>query len=113
MRVKACAYDVGMSPLKLRRVADRLRGKRTEEALSILEFIPSPAARALYKVIRSACANAENNFQMASQLRVCEIFVDKGHTLKRGRAGSRGYFYPILRRSSHVTVVVEGEIIGA
>jgi large subunit ribosomal protein L22 len=113
MRVRACARDVGISPLKLRRVADRIRGKRTEEALSILEFIPSPAARALSKVIRSACANAENNFQMASQLRVCEILVDKGHTLKRGRAGSRGYFYPILRRSSHITVVVEGEIIGA
>ena len=113
MKVRACACDVGISPLKLRRVADTVRGKKAEEALSTLEFVPSPTARALSKVIRSACANAENNFQLASELRVCEILVNKGHTLKRGRAGSRGYFDPILRRSSHITVVVEGEIVGA
>ncbi len=110
MKVKAVAYDVGISPQKVRLVIDLVRGKKVDEALTILRFLPSPTARAVAKVIKSAVANAENNFQMApAELRITDIYADKGHTLKRYRPQSRGRINPILKRSSNITVLVAEE----
>ncbi len=108
MKVKVVAKDIGIPPRKVRRVVDMVRGKSVEEALTILRFVPSPAAAAVAKVIRSAAANAENNYQTpAPSLRVVAIYADEGRTLKRFRPQSRGRISPILKRSSHVTVLVE------
>lgn len=108
MKVKAVARDVGVSPRKVRLVIDMVRGKRVNEALTILSFLPTPVAKAIAKVVRSAAANAENNFQMSPEdLRITDIFADQGHTLKRFRPQSRGRISPILKRSTHVTVFVE------
>jgi len=108
MKVRAVAKDVGISPRKTRLAIDMVRGKKVDEALTILSFLPTPTAKAVAKVIKSAAANAENNFQMSpAQLKITEIFADEGHTLKRFRPQSRGRVSPILKRSSHITVFVE------
>ena len=110
MKVKAVANDVGISPQKVRLVVNMIRGKRVDEALAILRFMPTPTAKAVAKVIKSAVANAENNFQMSpAELRITDIFADKGHTLKRFRPQSRGRISPILKRSSNITVLVTEE----
>ena len=110
MKVKAVANDVGISPQKVRLVVNMIRGKRVDEALTILRFMPTPTAKAVAKVIKSAVANAENNFQMSpTELRITDIFADKGHTLKRFRPQSRGRISPILKRSSNITVFVAEE----
>ncbi len=107
MKVRSVAKDVGMSPLKVRLAIDMVRGKKVDEALTLLDFSPRPAARAVAKVIRSAAANAENNYQMSpADLRITDIYADKGHTLKRFRPQSRGRISPILKRSSRITVYV-------
>lgn len=81
-----------------------------DEALVILEFLPSPSARTVSKVVKSAAANAENNLEMApADLRIVGIHVDEGRTMKRHRAGPRGRVKPLLKRSSHITVVVREE----
>ena len=110
MEVKAVAKYVGISPQKARRFSEAVQGKKVEEALATLKLSPSPAARAVAKVIKSAAANAENNFQMLpSELKVVKIFVDQGPTLKRFRAQARGRASPILRHSSHITAIVAEE----
>lgn len=110
MRVKAVAKDVGFSPRKIRLVIDMVRGKKVDDALTVLNFLTTPSAKAVAKVIKSASANAENNLEMSSaDLRIAAIFADQGHTLKRFRPKSRGRVSPILKRSSHITVLVEEE----
>jgi large subunit ribosomal protein L22 len=107
MKVSATAKDVGISPQKVRLAMDMVRGKGVDEALTILRLLPTPTAKAVAKVIKSAAANAENNFQMSpSDLRITDIYADKGHTLKRFRPQSRGRASPILKRSSRITVLV-------
>lgn len=110
MQVRAEAKDVGISPQKVRLVIDLVRGKKVDEALAILKFLSTPAARAVAKVIKSAAANAENNFQMTPpELKIVSISADQGHTLKRFRPQARGRINPILKRSSHITVFVAEE----
>ena len=110
MKVRAVAKDIGISSQKVRLVINMVRGKKVDEALSILSFLPTPTAKAVAKVIKSAVANAENNFQMSpAELRITDIFADKGHTLKRFRPQSRGRISPILKRSSNITVFVTEE----
>lgn len=110
MQVRAEAKDVGISPQKVRLVIDLVRGKKVDEALAILKFLTTPAARAVAKVIKSAAANAENNFQMTPpELKIVSISADQGHTLKRFRPQARGRISPILKRSSHITVFVAEE----
>lgn len=110
MKVRAVAKDVGISPQKVRLVMNMVRGKKVDEALTMLSFVPTPTAKAVAKAIKSAAANAENNFQMSSaELKVTDIYADRGHTLKRFRPQSRGRISPILKRSSHITVFVGGE----
>ncbi|MBE0430885.1 MAG: 50S ribosomal protein L22 [Dehalococcoidia bacterium] len=110
MKVRAVAKDIGISPQKARLVIDMVRGKKIDEALTILDFSPTPTAKAVAKLIKSAAANAENNFQMSpAELRITEIYADPGHTLKRFRPQSRGRASPILKRSSNITVFVTEE----
>lgn len=105
--VRAVAKYIRMSPHKVRLVADLVRGRSVDDALAILRFTPKVAAKALAKVIASAAANAEENHGLSTaDLYVAQVKADKGPTLKRGRAGARGRFKPILRRSSHITVVL-------
>jgi large subunit ribosomal protein L22 len=106
--VKAIARHVRISPQKVRLVADQVRGMDVEEALSTLQFMPQGAASPMYKVLRSAVANAEENFGLAREdLYVAQVYVDGGPTRKWRRFGARGRFKPLLRRSSHITVILE------
>lgn len=106
--VKAVARYVGVSPQKARLVVDQVRGKDANSALQMLQFLPQAAARDVYKVLRSAVANAEENFGLAREdLYVSRIFVDAAPLRKWRRFGARGRFKPWLRRSSHITVVLE------
>lgn len=108
MEVIAVAKYIDVSPIKARLVADAVRGKKVEEALSLLRLGRSPVARKVAKVVKSASANAENNFQLSlADLRVKRIFVDGGPMQERARPQARGRVAPILRRTSHITVVVE------
>ena len=110
MKVRAVTKDTGVSSSKVRPLINMVRGKKVDEALTILKFVPSPRARIVAKVVKTAAANAENNFQMSpSELRIVTIFADEARTLKRHRPRSRGQISPILKRSSHITVVVEQE----
>ena len=106
MRVSGVAKDTGVSPRKVRPLVDMVRGKKVDEALAILRFAPTPIARVVAKVVKSAAANAESNFQMSPDLKIVSIFVDEARTLKRYRPRARGRATPILKRSSHITVVV-------
>lgn len=110
MEVRAVAKDTGIPPRKARLLVDMVRGKKVEEALTMLKFTPSPSAGVIAKVIKSAAANAESVYQLdASVLRVVNIVADEARTLKRFRARARGRSSPILKRSSHITVIVSEE----
>jgi len=110
MKVRAVSKDTGISPRKVRLLVDLVRGKKVDEALALLKFAPTPTARVVAKVVKSAVANAENNFQLSpSDLKIVTIFADEARTLKRFRPRSRGRTSPILKRSSHITVIVAGE----
>ncbi len=107
MEVRAVAKDTGVSPRKVRPLVDMVRGKRVDEALTMLKFVPSPLARVVAKVVKSAAANAENNFQMTpSELKITNIFADEARPMKRFRPRARGRAGRILKRSSHITVIV-------
>jgi large subunit ribosomal protein L22 len=96
-----------MSAQKMRLVADLIRGRQANEAMEILRFTPNAAARPIAKILRSAIANAEENFGLSrDELFVDRIFADEGPTRRWRRFGARGRFKPILRRSSHLTVVL-------
>ncbi|MDD4875791.1 MAG: 50S ribosomal protein L22 [Dehalococcoidales bacterium] len=111
MEVKAIAKNTGISPRKVRLVLDLIRGKKVSEALDMLRFTPTPTARVVAKVVKSAAANAENNFQMTpSDLKIVSIFADGAQSLRRYRPRARGRVGHILKRSSHITVnVAEAE----
>jgi large subunit ribosomal protein L22 len=108
MEVKATSKFVRRSPRKVRLVMDAVRGKSVDEAIAILRFLPHGAAKEVLTTVRSAAANAENNYQMAPEdLVITRIYADEGPTFKRFRARARGMASPILKRTSHITVVVE------
>ncbi len=103
----AQAKYVGMSAQKGRLVVDLVRGRQADEALSMLRFLPNAAAGPVAKVLRTAIANAEENFGLnRGDLVVTKAFADEGPTRKWRRFGARGRFKPLLRRSSHITIVV-------
>jgi large subunit ribosomal protein L22 len=84
-----------------------VRGKQVDEALTLLRFTPTPKAKVVAKVVRSAVANAENNFQMdPADLKIVRIYVDEAVRMRRFRPRSRGRASPIRKNSSHITVVV-------
>jgi large subunit ribosomal protein L22 len=107
MRVTATAKYIRISPRKVRLVTDLITGKPVEEAAAILRFLPNAAARDVAKVLKSATANAENNFNLsADELRVESATADEGPTLKRFRPRAQGRTFSILKRTSHITVAV-------
>jgi large subunit ribosomal protein L22 len=110
MEVRAVTKNTGIPPRKARLLIDMVRGKKVEEALTMLKYTPSPSAQIVAKAIKSAAANAESVFQLSpSELKILEIFADEARTLKRFRPRSRGRVSPILKRSSHITVIVTEE----
>jgi large subunit ribosomal protein L22 len=111
MEVAARLKGARISAQKARLVADQVRGKSVEDALSVLEFSNKKAAQIVRKVLNSAIANAENNEGAdVDELKVSSIFVDEGMTMKRLRARAKGRADRILKRSCHITVkVADGE----
>ena len=107
MEAKAVAKYVRMSPIKLKPIADLVRGKDLKEALTILKFTPGKGSVLVEKVVQSAAANAENNHDMSvDKLYVAEVYAHQGPTMKRWRAGSQGRASIILKRSSHIGVTL-------
>ena len=108
MEAKAVAKNVRIAPRKVRVVMNLIRGKKVADAIAILKFTPQVGSEAIYKVLKSAVANAENNFDMnVDNLYVSSCFVDEGPTMKRIHPRSRGQAFKILKRTSHITVAVE------
>ena len=106
----AIARHIRMSPQKVRRVVDMVRGMPVKAALDTLRFAPQAASEPVFKVIASAVANAENTENLhAGDLYVSQIFVDEGTTMRRIRARAKGSASRILKRASHITAVVEPE----
>jgi len=109
--VKAIAKGVPMSPRKVGVVADLVRGRSVEDALTILSHTPRRSALPVIKAIESARANADHNHNLKpATLRITEITVNHGPRLKRFRPASHGRALPFQRRTSHIRVVVDGEI---
>ena len=105
--VRASARYVRVAPRKARLVADQVRGLTVPEARTLLDFSARGAARDIAKLIASAAANAENNHELvAEDMRIAEINVDEGPTLKRWRARARGRATKIEKRTSHVSVAL-------
>ncbi|BCX14277.1 MAG: hypothetical protein KatS3mg085_809 [Candidatus Dojkabacteria bacterium] len=108
-KVSAKAKFVRVSPQKAKIIADILRGMNALEALEILPFMYKKAAKDFYKLVKSAVANATNNYGLdASKLKIVEIRVDKGIVLKRYKAGGRGSYKPFKRPTSHLSIVLGG-----
>lgn len=107
MNVKATAKTVRISARKVRLVLDLVRGKNIEEAQAILKFTPNHAAREVSKVLKSAVANATNNHQLdGSKLYISACYANEGVTMKRFMPRAKGNAAQILKRTSHITVVV-------
>jgi large subunit ribosomal protein L22 len=112
MQSKAQAKWIRMSPRKVRRVLNEIRGKSCAEAVTMLKFMPFAAAREVEKVLQSAMYNLINSAKApiseseAGGLKVVETYADQGPTLKRIQPHARGMAKPILKRSSHITVVI-------
>lgn len=111
-QVRAIARFVSMSPRKVRLVVDSVRGLGADDALAVLRFMPKAAAVPVSKVIRSAIGNAEDKGLNREDLIVSEIRADEGPRRQWRRFGARGRFKPMIRRSSHITVVLtEMEVV--
>ena len=108
MEVRAVTRYVRISPRKARLVTELIKGKPVEEALTILRFVPKKAARLVDKTLRSALANAEQNPNIdVDTLYIKRIFVDGGPTMKRWRARAMGRATKIIKRTSHITVILD------
>ena len=107
-RPYATARHIRMSPYKVRRALALIRGKSVNEAAAILEYATIVSAEPVRKVLLSAAANAEHNFSMdRGDLIVAEAFADQGPTLKRMNPVSKGRAHSILKRTSHITVILD------
>ncbi len=110
MEVKAVAKHVRISPQKVRKIVGAIKGKRVESGLSSLKFMPQKASGIVEKILKSAVANADHNNNMdVDSLIVKNIIVDSGPSLKRFRPRARGRGARILKRTSHITVIVADE----
>jgi large subunit ribosomal protein L22 len=108
--IRAYVRHVSVSAQKMRLVLGLVRGKKVIDALNILKFTPNGAAHPVSKLISSAAANAEENFGISrDDLYIYRIYADEGPTRKWRRFGARGRFKPVLRRSSHVTIILREE----
>ena len=111
-RPYATARHIRMSPYKVRRALALIRGKSVNEAAAILEYANIVSAEPVKKVLLSAAANAEHNFGMdRGDLIVAEAFADQGPTLKRMQPVSKGRGRAILKRTSHITVILDAKNI--
>ena len=112
MEAKASARFVRVTPMKARRVVNLIRGKQAEEALAILKFAPQAASEPVYKIVASAVANARQKATQQGlpfreeELFISEAFVNEGPTMKRIRPRAQGRAGRILKRTSHITIVV-------
>lgn len=107
IETRAVAKFIRITPRKCRRVVDLVRGKYVDEALAILQFLPQRAAKQVAKVVKSAAANAENNAGLDREdLKISTAMVDEGPTWKRIKPRAMGRAYRILKRTSHITIVV-------
>ena len=105
---RAQARFVRVTPQKARRVIDLVRGMNAQEAVTLLRFAPQAASEPIGKVISSAIANATNNYNLDPRtLVITQAFVDEGPTMKRFRPRAQGRASQILKRTSHITIVVE------
>ena len=108
MEARAHLSHARITPRKVKIVCDLIRGKDTKTAVAILMNTPHAAAELLLKLVNSAVANAENNHSMdPDNLYISETFANPGPILKRGMARARGGYARILKRTSHITVVVK------
>jgi len=107
LEAKATLRYARISARKVKIVADLIRGKNAQEALSIVKFTPKAASEIIEKLLKSAIANAENNHNMnISNLYVAEIYANQGPTLKRIRPAAKGSAVRIRKRTSHITIVL-------
>lgn len=107
MDVRATARYLPISPQKMRLVCDQVRGMDADQALTVLRFMPQKGARYLSKLIESAIANAETNFELNRRdLYVSYLVANEGPRLKRMKAGARGRYKPRVKRMSHLVVVL-------
>jgi large subunit ribosomal protein L22 len=108
MQVSARAKHLPISAQKLRLVTDQVRGLYAEEASIVLQHMPKKGAHFTRKLLESAIANAEENFELNRQdLYILTIYADEGPSLKRYKAGARGRYKPRVKRTSHLTIVLE------
>ena len=113
MEVQAITKFTGISAQKARLVLDEMRGRQAEEALAVLQYMPQASAKIVAKTIKSALANATENFGLESgDMYIAKIVADAAPSRKWRRFGARGRFKPWIRRSSHITVVLEERILG-
>ncbi len=106
--VYAKARSLPISPQKIRLVCDQVRGRSVDQALVLLQHMPQKGAALVRKLVASALANAENNFELnRTDLYVKRIYADESFKLKRVKAGARGRYKPRVRRYSHVTVILD------
>lgn len=112
MEAKAKARFVRVTPQKARRVVDLIRGKQAGEAVAVLKFAPQAAGETVLKVVESAIANAREAAKRSNErldekdLYISEVFVDEGPTMKRFRPRAQGRAGRIMKRTSHITVIV-------
>ena len=105
---RAIAKYIRMSPHKVRRVFDQIRGRSYQEALMMLEFMPYRACGPIWQVLHSAAANAQNNFGLDKKNLIVDIaYANEGPKLKRIRPRAQGRAYKILKPTSHITIVVK------
>jgi large subunit ribosomal protein L22 len=108
MEVRAQYKYASISAQKVRLVCDQVRGMNAEQALTVLQFMPQKGAELVSKVLASALANAENNFELRrDDMYVKTIFADGGPMLKRMKAGARGRYKPRVHRTAHITVILD------
>jgi len=110
VEVRAVAKNTGIPASKVRPLVDMVRGKKVDDALTLLKFTPTPKAKLIAKLVKSAAANAENNFQIdPADLKIINIFANEARSMRRYRPRSRGRASPIRKHSSHITVIVTEE----
>ncbi len=108
MPVSATAKYLPIAPQKLRLVVDQVRGMPAHEASIVLKHMPQKGATLALKLLESAIANAEQNYEMSREdLVITSMMADEGPTLKRFKAGARGRYKPRLKRTSHLTVILD------
>ena len=109
--IKAVAKYIRMSPHKVRRVLNQIRGRSYQDALMILEFLPYKAGGPIWQIVHSVAANAKNNYQLdKKKLIITEVYANEGPRLKRIRPRAQGRAFKILKPTCHITIVVKEKL---